>query len=465
MKRTEEINILFTIDENYIFPMIVAMLSIRSNQKQGHYTFAIIATRITLDKIKEQIGSLKIWDENISFKVVVVDEEVFNDAKVFSTHISKTAFFRLLACELLPEWNKCLYLDPDILVLGDLMELYSYDIENFYLGAICEFVDKYRFNHFWSLKSELVDKPGDYFNSGILLMNLRKMRADGLSSIFLSHLTNEYKSEDQDILNVCCKDSIRYLPLKYNLPYRYLKRASMIYNRCICEEEIQEADENPCIIHFLGANGKPWLVSWIKAADLWWKFADEISNNSMYLLTRKNCVEQEKKWQWNYFKEIVKKRKWIIWGYTDYSRKLFDNLEGIAEVVGFCDSNPGKQKEQYKGKRIASPDELRTKDEYGIIIANQSAKRGIRENLKNKGFKDENIIDYYYKSRIFYLALRKEFYEKELQEILYKEKCDDMIGLSYNAMIEYLNANRKREWINTMIRDYWLDEWLLYSKI
>ena len=176
-------------------------------------------------------------------------------------YFTPTIFYRLFIPAMFPEYDKAIYLDSDIVVLGDLSELFSIDIHDYLLGACIDYfageaLENY-LNYFVG-----VDKR-EYFNSGILLMNLKKLRELNLDEHFL-HLYSTYHFEclapDQDYLNAMCKNRVLILPQKWNTMPRN--------NYDITERENVEGVE---ILHYF-LFFKPWNHFDIQYESFFWNF-------------------------------------------------------------------------------------------------------------------------------------------------------------------------------------------------
>jgi len=112
------------------------------------------------------------------------------------------AFLRLFVDKLnLPE--KIIYLDTDIMLNGDISTLFNYDISNFELGVVLDRYGKFFINK-------------DYFNSGMLLMNIKKIKETHLlEKVRLMCSTKKMPFPDQDALNKLSNLKL-YLPRKFN---------------------------------------------------------------------------------------------------------------------------------------------------------------------------------------------------------------------------------------------------------
>ena len=115
--------------------------------------------------------------------------------------------------DILPDTvDKVLLVESDTLVLGDISELYNMDISDVYLAAADDMQSKW-FKKRLGMKSQSV-----YFNSGILLINLLKMRQDNASDALdriIQSGKHKYFYEVQDELNVFCEGSVKVFPPRY----------------------------------------------------------------------------------------------------------------------------------------------------------------------------------------------------------------------------------------------------------
>lgn len=170
-------------------------------------------------------------------------------------------YYRLFLHELLPEYDRVLYLDSDIVVQSDVGELFDTDLGNFMLGAVKDRAAtlKEQLEQITYIKKTLkIRYPGKYFNSGVLLMDLDKMRNSDFSQRIRSEINSgiAFKFVDQDILNRIFGDKIYYLDATWN---------HMIQSR--------KHTKGKKIVHFPGI--RPWLSEWNPLAALWWSVAEK----------------------------------------------------------------------------------------------------------------------------------------------------------------------------------------------
>jgi len=154
----------------------------------------------TLNKV------VKEKNKNSFVKRIILDNS-FNQWIYSSKNKTNTytpfAFLRLFADKIEDLPKKIIYLDTDIMINGDIKELFDIDISNYELGVV-----KDRYGHIFI-------RP-NYFNSGMLLMNMEKIKQTNLLAKVKDFcVNNKMAFPDQSALNKCCKKKL-YLPRRFN---------------------------------------------------------------------------------------------------------------------------------------------------------------------------------------------------------------------------------------------------------
>lgn len=259
-------------DENYAMPTAVAITSILENAAGNtFYDFHILTPVYFPSQTSRKIALIKYGYPNCNINFIGIKAS-FDDALIRLSHITKPTYYRLLLGDLLPQYDKCIYLDSDTVVCTDLTEFFSTDLDGYYLGGIkdFDFNDPSR-NHDERRRDTGLCIENNYINAGVLLMNLKAIRRDGMTEAFLSEIKKEYLFQDQDILNITCLDKIKHLPVRYNLmsyAFSYPDRSPhLVYSR----EELDDATSNPAIIHF-AAHLKPWLYYGLEYSGVWHRY-------------------------------------------------------------------------------------------------------------------------------------------------------------------------------------------------
>ena len=177
----------------------------------------------------------------------------------FGAFSSLTIYFRLFIPERFPQYDKGIYLDADLVVPGDISWLYREPLGRRLVGAVADYSIQ-KIAPFMQYIDEYVGVDHkNYVNSGVLLLNMKRLREVDLSGRFLSWVEKyglETVAPDQDYLNALCWDGIQYLDPDWNA----------------MPSECLSVMDNPQIIHFNLAS-KPWLNEQVPYDQVFWKYA------------------------------------------------------------------------------------------------------------------------------------------------------------------------------------------------
>lgn len=248
------INVCLSCDENYAKYAAVVIASILKNATaEDKLHFYILDGNISQNS-KNKILSLKMMKE-CSIDFVTINENDFKDYKNIQTHkyISIAACYRLKLPSLLPQVKKVIYLDCDVIVCSSLESLFNADLQNNVIGGVLD-IDIKRKNY-----------ASNYVNSGVLLMDLDKMRDQSVENTLLTYTQqniNNITLGDQEIINSVLSDKILNIDEKFNVQSEcYIRRSSFT--------------KNPVIVHFIGTK-KPWqFASWSYHKSLYFKYLQQ----------------------------------------------------------------------------------------------------------------------------------------------------------------------------------------------
>jgi lipopolysaccharide biosynthesis glycosyltransferase len=166
-------------------------------------------------------------------------------------------WYRIFLPQLLPDVERILYLDSDLLVLDSLAPLAEIDLSEHYLGAVTNVFEP---EHLRRPTKLGLDSPLAYFNAGVMLMNLDLMRRDGCTEAlrkFAIEHAEQLAWRDQDAVNVVLGS--RRLPLhpRWNCMNSVLNFPWSPYVFGV--DAVDEAHAKPAIRHFEGPGvNKPW---------------------------------------------------------------------------------------------------------------------------------------------------------------------------------------------------------------
>ena len=222
--------------------------------------------------------------ENISIRFAKVSR-YFDVSRLFvDQHLSVETYFRLIIPEIMPGYDKIVYLDCDMVVNADVAKLYQLDMGDALIAAVRD-IDvagqiNLRKNNWDSYAVDTLglNSPYDYFQAGVLVLNLVELRRSTSSQDMIKlAMSRDFRCHDQDVLNIVCKNRVAYIPQEWNtlMSWQEPGRSRMDILRYAPRDlfyEYQKARNNPKIIHFAGYQ-KPWQMGDCDLATYFWKYA------------------------------------------------------------------------------------------------------------------------------------------------------------------------------------------------
>lgn len=294
------INVVFSVDENYIQHLGVALYSLLENNPDTRLNIYIMYSSLTEKSLKKIDKIASAYDCEIN-NIEINDDRFDNLVK--AAHLTNASYFKLLVPELL-DVDKVLYLDVDLVVVDSIQELYSTNIKEYYLAA----VEDPGFNRHDKLKMDL---SSHYFNAGVLLFNLKKMRDEDVSNRVITFIEKNPKAikwADQCGLNSIIDGQWKMLHCKYNLVGTFFRIDQRHIKSCYCDSEIEEAKEKPIVIHYTGSF-KPWhFMDNHPYRSLYWTFRDR-TPFKRYFSERIFSIESIKRCVANFIRLVIFKKK------------------------------------------------------------------------------------------------------------------------------------------------------------
>ena len=254
-------NILVTIDKNYLPPLKVMLVSMGESNKDVDVIDVYVAhSNLTDEDIRPLVEATDCF-ENIHIHSLKVPDRFFADTPVIE-RLPKESFYRLIAFAILPETvERCIYIDPDTYILRSLKPLYDTDMGDCFIGAgshTYSYIEK--LNHV-RLK---MGKDSKYINSGIMLMDLKKMREHTSVEEIMKYLDDNIQKlylGDQDAMNGLFWEYTTDIDIKlYNMDEKTLKRYNL---------HSDWVKENTVIVHYNGKY-KPWLEGYKGELDVFY---------------------------------------------------------------------------------------------------------------------------------------------------------------------------------------------------
>ena len=215
----KEIPIFFSTDDHYIPCLDVALKSLIANASTAfEYRIIVLNTGLSEENVSKVMQNQKDGF-TIEFMDISKELDAIKSSLKDVYHFSIVTYYRLFIASLFPQYDKVLYLDCDLVVLGDISELYNVDLGDNILGAGPEqYVRNTKEFRAYAEVALGVD-PDGYVNAGVLLMNLREFRKCQIEEQFIRLIT-EYDFDlldpDQAYLNYLCLGKIHVLPNGWN---------------------------------------------------------------------------------------------------------------------------------------------------------------------------------------------------------------------------------------------------------
>ena len=238
-----DINICFATDDNYAKYMGIAITSILRHKSESDNINIYVLDGGISQKNKIKIAKLQnLAKFNITF--IKMNDNAFKNYPLRGNpHFTYATYYRLLLPTLLPNVDKLIYLDCDLIVRSSLSTLMN---ENMY-GNLCKgVIDVLNFENQTRLH---LDK---YVNAGVLLIDLKKWRENKVETKFKTYLKKHFDEilwNDQDVINAVLKGKIDYIDPRWNTQLTEYKGGRT--------EEFRKIGKKAYIMHFI-SNKKPW---------------------------------------------------------------------------------------------------------------------------------------------------------------------------------------------------------------
>ena len=307
----DPILIAFSCDEGYSKHVAVVMHSILVNAApEDRHEFHILTMNLSLEN-ENRLSEIATRGK-ATIRVHRVDAERLKGFPVSSHPLE--AYLRLLLPDLLPEYEKILYLDADLLVLDSLYKLWDFSLGDSAVGAALDSMTIFKGAGLEYFKAARLPQEHLYFNSGVLLLNLKVLR-----EIKLLETVKEWTAEhsalmvnsDQDVLNVILAGNISYFHLRWNLQVPLIAPIKLGWQ---CTQEHTTAVAAPAIIHYV-TDRKPWRKEFkLPYQNLYFKYLvqtpwkeDALDPFTAELIWQR-CLEEL---EWSH-KLVMSKIRWLI---------------------------------------------------------------------------------------------------------------------------------------------------------
>ncbi len=394
--KMQDYNIVYIADEQYAMPTCISILSLKRNRSVS----AVYHIYVLSDGISKMSVRKLLSVSEVNFEIRVIETEKgkykkpgFMPAKG-NPHVTAAAVYKFFLAEILTDIDKALYLDGDLLVRKDISKLFEVDLTGRYAAAADDMGDRYDENGRSGMAARIGLPWQNYFNSGVLLLNLHAMRRDRLHErLMRSRLGQENYFMDQDAFNIVMGRKRVCLPYCYNFK-------TALFDVMDIEEisaryfdgkytDIQSCIEDQAILHMCG-EFKPWQYNIPWVTDLFMDYYREspyredkprlssplkaLNDRRESMRGHKDEVIARKVWPFP-FEKVRKGSRVVLYGAGQAGRDLYKQAaaSGFCEIVLWVDKS-------YRDKEegIVSPVEIQ-KEKYDFIVIALSGKSNIEE--------------------------------------------------------------------------------------
>ena len=260
-------NIAVAVDEKFVKYSCVMLTSLFENHRDREIQVFVLYGQIDETQLKYFADLADRYEQKI--QLIQMQREWFPEELPHTKEWPLEVYYRLALTDILPtEIDRVLYLDVDVIVKDSIWEFYSTDFQG---KSLCACRDMSALDGMAPAQYELFrehrkDPDFKYFNTGVLLMNLKKMRENVSLDFFIrTGLELNLVAVDQDLLNYVFHGDVQYFD-----EYRYDLFAKLAYNKGLGYDWVLQ---NTSIIHFAGR--KPWHHETLHydTEKFWWNYA------------------------------------------------------------------------------------------------------------------------------------------------------------------------------------------------
>ena len=257
--RSRVIPVFYACDDGYVKYLTVSLKSlIEHSSVRNNYDIHILHTDISLVN-QRRLRRLANAYCTITFDDVSKQLQKVSKKLSLRDYYSSTTYYRIFIPDLYPKYDKVLYIDGDTVVMDDVAKLFQYHLGENYIGAVRENLVITQEIYGAYVERVLGISRNAYFNAGVVMLNCRLFRKKNVLKQFVDML-NTYAfvvAQDQDYLNIICKDKVFWLDTKWNIQMT---------------EDTKRTEKNLGIIHYNLAS-KPWHYTDCMYGEYFWRYA------------------------------------------------------------------------------------------------------------------------------------------------------------------------------------------------
>lgn len=249
-------NIVYICDKYFIEPTIVSINSCLKNIKyiDNIYIIAVNCADFFINKFMPCI------DREINIHIINI-ENIFTDIEPYKGLVSNAALYKFILPYILNEHNSALYIDSDTLILNDLSDIFEKNFLSNFAYVTEDLIGTQIHEEHKRINTK------NYFNSGVMYLNLKKMRLLHIPEQMINMKLNKknIKYMDQDVFNICFSNRVIYINNYYNYMTTNNRLDKKVFNKHFPEFSARKIK----ILHY--TYKKPWNENSVAMAAYWYE--------------------------------------------------------------------------------------------------------------------------------------------------------------------------------------------------
>ena len=275
--------VVFAADNNYVPQLTTTIYSAMTNaDPDRYYDVTVLQKDIAWENQERMRQFLLGRFKNLNLRFADVSREISGyDLTTSNAHISIETYYRFLIQKALPFYDKVLYLDSDIVINGDIAQLYDTELGDNLLAAVHDIDYQGNLNMNDGKRLKYTNKklhmkhPFQYFQAGVLVLNTKEMRKAYSIKQWLDYASDpDFIYNDQDVLNAHCEGRVVFLDWSWNVVHDCANRVANVFSFAPNDsyDAYIASRKDPKIIHYAGFE-KPWVKPDCDFAPVYWSYA------------------------------------------------------------------------------------------------------------------------------------------------------------------------------------------------